>query len=191
MVDKKCILVALALAAMPVAVGAQGLAIKGGVSFGDVSNSGVLPGDVEMRTGFAIGVAAFSPGPVGFGIEALYAQRGVTGDETIDSRELEYIDIPLYLRVALPNPAVTPYAYLGPQISYELGCDAGDDSCPESDRPQWPTAGVIGAGVAIGDQRFSIEGRYIYGISDLNVGTVTDEDSYEDRSFMILGAVAF
>ena len=191
MVNTKHVLVALALAAMPAAVDAQGLGIKGGMSFGSVSNSGVLPGDVGTRTGFAIGIAAFSPGPVGFGIEALYAQRGVTGDENIASRELEYIDLPVYLRVALPNPAVTPYAYAGPQISYELGCDAGDESCPESDRPQWPTAAVVGAGVALGEQRISIEARYVYGLSDLNVGTVTDEDSYEDRSFMVLGAITF
>jgi hypothetical protein len=184
-------LIALALVAVPATAYGQGLGIKGGVSFGNVSNSGVLPGDPGTRTGFAIGVAAFSPGPVGIGIEALYAQRGVTGDEGIQSRELEYIDVPLYLRLALPNPAATPYAYVGPQISYELGCDAGDQSCPDSGRPQWPTAGVIGAGVAFAEQRISIEGRYVYGLSDLNIGTVTDEDSYRDRTFMVLGAITF
>jgi hypothetical protein len=37
----------------------------------------------------------------------------------------------------------------------------------------------------------SVEGRYIYGLSDLDFDTVSDEDSYEERSFMILGAVTF
>ena len=183
-------LIAIALLTAPAVASAQ-VGIKGGVSFGNVSNSGVLPGDVGSRTGFTIGISAFSPGPLALGLEALYSQRGVTGAESTASRELEYIDVPLLLRASLPAP-VSPYVYLGPQISYELNCDAGDDSCPGSDRPQWPTAGVIGAGVAFGEEaRFSVEGRYIYGLSDLNFETVTDDDSYEERSFMVLGAITF
>lgn len=182
---------ALALLTAPSLVSAQTFGIKGGASFGDVSNSGVLPGDVGGRTGFTIGVTAFTPGPLALGVEALYSQRGVTGDEATASRELEFIDIPLLVRASLPAP-VSPYVYLGPQISYELDCAAGDESCPGSDRPQWPTAGVIGAGVSFGtDARFSVEGRYIYGLTDLEFETVTAEESYEERSFMVLGAVTF
>ena len=182
---------ALALVAAPAAGSAQGFGIKGGASFGSVSNRGVLPGDVGRRTGFTVGIAMFTPSPIGLGLEALYSQRGVTGDESTASRELEYIDVPVYLRVALANPAIAPFAYAGPQISYELNCDTGDDSCPGSDRPQWPTSAVVGAGIALADQRISIEGRYVYGLSDLNFDTVSDEDSYRDRSFMILGAITF
>ena len=187
----KIMLMAVACIAAPAAIGAQGFGIKAGASFGNVSNRGVLPGEVGRRTGFAVGIAAFTPSPIGFGIEALYAQRGVTGDESTASRELEYIDVPLYLRVSLANPAIAPFAYAGPQISYELNCDTGDESCPGSDRPQWPTSAVIGAGIALADQRISIEGRYVYGLSDLNFDTVSDEDSYRDRSFMVLGAITF
>ena len=31
--------------------------IKGGASFGNISNKGVLPGDLKTRTGFAAGVS--------------------------------------------------------------------------------------------------------------------------------------
>lgn len=186
------LIAALALLAVPAMAGAQGVGIKGGVSFGNVSNRGVLPGDVGRRTGFTVGLTAFTPGPLALGLEALYSQRGVTGAQSTASRELEYIDIPLLLRASIPTDVLTPYVYLGPQISYELNCDTGDDSCPGSDRPQWPTAGVIGAGVGFGPNgMLSVEGRYIYGLSDLDFDTVSDEDSYEERSFMILGAVTF
>ncbi|HET9949174.1 MAG TPA: porin family protein [Longimicrobiales bacterium] len=182
---------AYAIGLSPAALEAQA-AIKGGVSFGDVSNSGVLPGDVEGRTGFTIGLSLFSPGPIGIGLEVFYSERGVTGREAPASRELEYIDVPLLLRAAIPTGSVAPYAFAGPQISYELDCSSGDESCPDSGRPQWPTAGVIGAGIAFGENmNFSIEGRYVYGLSDLDLETITTSESYEDRSFMILGAIGF
>jgi len=190
----KCAITTVALCAIafaPTTATAQ-VGIKGGASFGNVSNSGVLPGDVEGRTGFTIGISAFTPGVLGLGLEGYYSQRGVTGRETIASRELEYIDVPLLVRAALPTGVVAPYAFAGPQISYELECSSGDESCPESGRPQWPTAGVIGAGVAFGENmNVSVEGRYIYGLSELDFETVTDENSYRERSFVILSAIAF
>jgi len=183
--------VALALAAAPVASTAQ-VGVKAGASFGDVSNSGVLPGDVGRRSGFTIGVSAFTPGPLGLGLEGLYCQRGVSSQAGANSRELEYLDIPLLARVSIPTPGVAPYAYAGPQISYELACNAGDGDCPRGDRPQWPAAGVIGAGVALGGSTtVSVEARYIYGLHDLKLETVTAEESYRERSFMLLAGIAF
>src|SRR5690242_4243615 len=46
-----------------------GFELKGGVSWGNVSNRGVLPGQLEGRNGFALGVGMFGGSPVGFGIE--------------------------------------------------------------------------------------------------------------------------
>ncbi|HEX3273804.1 MAG TPA: hypothetical protein VHR43_03025, partial [Gemmatimonadales bacterium] len=70
------------LAVVPVSLAAQvELGVKGGASFGDVSNKGVLPGNLDTRTGFAAGVSVgLGGGLVGVGGEALYAQRGLTGD---------------------------------------------------------------------------------------------------------------
>lgn len=167
-----------------------GIGIKGGLSYGDVSNSGVFPGGARTRAGIAIGVAMLSGGPIGVGIEALYAQRGITGGSG-NSRELDYIDIPVYLRVGMTVPEIQPFAYLGPQVSVELRCDANGSSCP-SGRDKWSYAGVVGAGLRF--QRaagLSLEGRYIYGLSDLKLGTVTDSENYQTRSFMILLGVGF
>jgi hypothetical protein len=177
----------------PAALRAQGgFGIKGGISYGNVSNRGILPGNLETRTGFAIGLALGSASSLlGFGIEGLYAQRGVTGAADGDSRKLDYIDVPVYLRATLPMPALAPYAYAGPQMSFEMHCSAGGADCPVSDRPKRTTAAVLGGGVRIGAKKgFTIEGRYIYGLTDLKLNTITSSSSYKTRSFLILAGLA-
>lgn len=169
------------------------MAVKGGFSFGNVSNRGVLPGDLQQRTGFAVGLA-LGPGRnmFGFGVEALYAQRGVISTSTPAERKLDYVDVPVYLRVLFPSPGIAPYAFAGPQASFELRCRAGDAACPTSDRPRTTYAGVIGGGARLGAaSAFTIEGRYVYGLTDLKLSTVTSADSYKTRSFLILAGWAF
>jgi Outer membrane protein beta-barrel domain len=181
----------LFLAGLP-AARAQGLGIKGGLSYGNVSNSGVLPGNLGARTGFAAGVAlATSSSGLGFGAEALYAQRGVTSSTGIDSRSLDYLDVPLSARVTLPTPGLAPFAYAGPMVSFELRCRAGGVACPDTGRPKRSYAAVIGAGVSLGGRGVSLEGRYIYGLTDLKLNTITSSASYHSRSFLILAGVPF
>jgi Outer membrane protein beta-barrel domain len=184
---------AAALGATSTTARAQGFGIKGGLSYGDVSNRGLLPGDLDTRTGFAVGLAAGSSwNLIGIGIEALYAQRGVKKSASADSREIDYLDVPAYLRVALPTPGISPFAYAGPQLSFELRCHAGGTDCPDTDRRHIDYAAVIGAGVRLGGRSaFSLEGRYLYGLSDLKLTTVTTSESYRHRSFLILGGVSF
>jgi hypothetical protein len=187
---KNRILIALAvLCAAPAIASAQGLGIKGGLSYGNVSNNGALPGNVDQRTGFAVGVSLATGGVIGFGIEGLYAQRGVTSSVIGDSRELNYIDVPLYLRLAIPLGPISPFAYAGPQGSYELKCGTDSGNCVDSGRPKVTFAGVIGAGLRFSG--ISVEGRYVYGLSDLKLNTVTTTDSYQTRSFMLLVGFGF
>ena len=166
--------------------------VKGGISFADVSNKGLLPGNLKGRTGFAAGAMIATKGIVGVGIEGLFAQRGLTSDITAEELKLNYVDVPLYLRVMLPTPAVRPFAYAGPQVSFEISCRTGDLDCADGNRKKTTYAGVIGAGIRFGAMAgISIEGRYIYGLTDLNLSTVTDSESYKDRSFLLLVGLAF
>lgn len=58
--------------------------------------------------------------------------------------------------------------------------------------PKSPTAAVIGGGLSFGQETaVSIEGRYIYGLQDLELETVTNEESFKERSFMILAGISF
>src|SRR5262245_21943930 len=183
-----------ALGATAVLSGQSGIALKGGLSFGNVSNRGLLPGNLDTRTGYAVGLS-FGAGRnmLGFGFEALYAQRGVVSNSSPpDERKLDYIDVPAFVRVVFPSPEIAPYAYAGPQVSFEIRCRAGTSACPDSGRPSTTFAAVLGGGVRLGAQSaFSIEGRYIYGLTDLKPTTVTSSESYKTRSFLILAGWAF
>ena len=169
--------------------------IKAGASFGSISNTGLLPGDLEGRTGFAAGLSfATPPDVVGLGFELLYAQRGAEEPNNPSSRALDYIDLPAYLRVMAPTEGLQPFAYAGPQASFEIDCSAVDEDCPDTGRPTTTWAAVVGAGVRLGEVEgggFTLEARYVYGLSDLELDTVTDGDSYEDRSFLILVGFSF
>lgn len=180
--------VALLLAwGAPAMAHAQSFGVKMGVSYGTVSNSGVFPGDVENRTGFAAGIALRTSGAIGIGVEGLYAQRGVS------VRELDYIDIPAYLRIGIPSPAFSPFIYAGPQISFEIDCNDDGTECPDADdedRPKTTYAGIIGAGIKLGNL-FTVEARYVYGLTNLHLDTVTESENYKTRSFLVLAGISF
>jgi hypothetical protein len=86
--------------AAPSALIAQGEAgLTGGVSFGNISNKGLLPGNLSNRTGFAGGIyAQYHVGLLGVGLDALYAQRGASSDSSSATAQtrLDYVDFPLY-----------------------------------------------------------------------------------------------
>ena len=180
-------LTAVALAAGPVAARAQSIDFKGGLAYGAVpNNSGILPGTLSANTGFALGIGVATGGVVGWGAEFLYAQRGFKGSVLGTSQKLSYLDIPLYLRVSVPSPGITPFAYAGPQFSLEINCDADGGACP-SGHPSLTYAGVIGAGARFGMLGgLSLEARYVYGLSDLQLSTVSSSQNYQTRSFLIL-----
>ena len=186
-------LVAAALAGAGSTTAQSGLGLKGGFSYGNVSNRGLLPGNLTERTGFALGLSAGTGrNMLGFGIEALYAQRGVTGANGADQRKLDYADVPLFVRLLFPSPGIAPYAYAGPQVSFELRCRAGSSPCPDTNRPSTSYAAVIGGGARLGAaSALTIEGRYIYGLTDLKLSTITSSESYKTRSFVILAGWAF
>jgi hypothetical protein len=177
----------------PAAAKAQagGFGIKGGLSYGTATDNGVDPGATQ-RSGFAIGVGGVTGGVVGFGLEALYAQRGFTSTVVGDSRKLDYVDVPLYLRISIPVPFISPFVYAGPQGSYELKCGTDNGNCPDSGRPKITYAGVIGGGLRFGVLGgLSVEGRYIYGLSNLNLSTVSTSTSYKARSLLLLLGIGF
>jgi len=173
---------------------AQGeFGIKAGASFGNISNKGLLPGPLETRTGFEAGLYLGARSSViGLGVEGLFAQRGLRSDQSISvaQTKLDYIDIPAYLKVYIPTPGVRPYAYVGPQVSFEVRCHRanGSDCVPDPDRRKTNYAGVIGGGLRLGSNKLAvtIDARYVYGLTDLKLSTVTSSESYKHRTFMLM-----
>jgi hypothetical protein len=179
--------------AMPAIAGAQGIGVTAGYSYGSVPNqNGVLPGTLSAHSGIAVGVRATSGGLIGWGIEGMYAERGFESSSAGSSQRLSYIDVPFTIRVGLPGPGVSPFAYLGPQGSYELHCDAGGGATCPSGREKMTYAGIVGGGLRFGSlMGLSVEGRYVYGLTNLNYGTVSNSGSYKSRSFMLLAGLGF
>jgi hypothetical protein len=172
---------------------AQSIGLKAGLSFGNISNKGLLPSNLETRTGGAGGISfTTGSGLVGFGVEGLFAQRGATSNQSLATAEtrLDYIDVPVYLRVGIPVASVRPFAYAGPQVSFEVHCRTanGADCLGSTSRKKTDFAGVIGGGVRFGGKSgaVSLEGRYVYGLRDLDLSTVTSSASYKNRTFLIL-----
>jgi hypothetical protein len=186
------LLAALPLCLFAAKANAQGIGLKGGVVFNNVKDNGALPGSLERRTGFTAGVTLSTlRGPIGVGIEGMYAQRGVNSPSGTDARRLDYIDVPAYLRVMIPTGSVNPYLLAGPQVSFELNCTADGGDCP-SGRSKTTYAGIIGAGIFFGNRGgLSLEGRYMYGLSNLHLSTATSSTSYKHRSFLILAGMQF
>ncbi len=192
---KRSFLVAatVALCSLPGAANAQGLGILGGWSYSQVpSTSASGAGSYTANSGFAIGVGAESGGVIGFGINAMYAQRGFTNTAPGFGDKVSYIDVPVYLRVSIPNPVVVPFALAGPQVSFQVNCDEGGGvACPTGNsKTQW--SAIAGLGV-----RFpmiaglSVQGRYVYALQDLNYGTINNQSNYRQRSFEILLGFGF
>jgi hypothetical protein len=188
------------LASAPVSLAAQAEAasqtvagVKGGATFGMLSNDEDLPADLDDRTGFAAGIyGGVRVGALLFGIDALYVQRGLKSDLASNAlpTRLDYIDLPLYVELALPIPAVQPYIYIGPQISFEIHCEtAGGGDCPDpSIRNKTDFLGVGGLGLrlgSVGGFGVGVEGRYLFGFRDLNVGGVAGTEN-KTRAFLVL-----
>lgn len=187
--------VVLAIAILgPISATAQGnLGLKVGATFGNISNKGLIPEDLDTRNGLAGGLSiGWSSGVVGFGAEALYSQRGLKSSASlaVARTRLDYIDVPAYLRVILPTPGIRPFLYAGPQASFEIRCQRANGSSCEgnTDRPKRTVyAGIVGGGARLGGKLgLTIEGRYVYGLTDLKLTTLTSPTSFKHRTFMIL-----
>jgi hypothetical protein len=177
---------------LPAAASAQGVGVIGGWTYGAVPNTNSSgSGTLHANNGFAIGLAAQTGGMFGFGIDGMYAQRGFTSSNPGFSQQLSYIDVPVYFRFAIPNRMVVPFALLGPQVSFELNCDADGGNCP-SGRPKTTYDGVVAFGVKFPQlARLSVQARYLYGLSNLDYNTVNNQSNYHDRSFMLLLGIGF
>jgi hypothetical protein len=168
----------------------QALGIVGGVGYGSTpsANSGV-PGDLRANSGAAIGLSVEGYDAVGFGMNAMISQRGYSNSIAGASQRLTYLDVPVYFKVSAPSYAVTPFALVGPQASYEMNCDGGE--CPAG-RTRMLYSGVLGAGLKF--ERLhgvSIQGRYAFGFNNLNYTTAASGARYKPQSFMLLAGIGF
>jgi len=188
---------ALLLTALATPNASAQVQLKGGISHGDLTTTTptVAPGKLNGRTGFALGLAYQdhpSGSHIGFGTELLYSQRGGTSTKTGFDRRIDYVDFPVYLTVSSTSnsKAVAPYAYLGPQASFEVRCKTGLGDCPQDGRQSTVFEGVVGVGLHFRRERdLSIEARYVRGFNDLGIGTADGQGAYDQSALMLMVGV--
>ena len=188
--SRMALLVALA-AVVPATLAAQmAIGIKGGGSFATLSNSSP---DWKSRTGFVAGLAFnFGGGFFSLQPEALYVQEGAEFNGTPASGSgaphLSYLSVPLLFKVTLPTPALSPIAYAGPSVNFRLTCSFQGTDCKDMTRST-DYGAVLGAGIRFGGaSAFTLEGRYIWGLKDINdPGAGVDNKT---RTFVLLAGIS-
>lgn len=176
----------------PTAANAQmSLGVKGGLSFGTLSNKSP---DWKSRTGFAVGLALDPHAKViGIQPEVLYVQKGVEFDgspsSSSDAPKLSYIEVPVLLKVTIPTPGVQPMIYAGPSVMFRLTCSFAGVDCKNLVKST-DYGAVLGGGLRFGGNHgLTVEGRYTWGLKDINdPGAGVKQQT---RTFLLLAGVSF
>lgn len=116
-------------------------------------------------------------------LEGYWTRKGadlVESGNTVGSFTLDYIEIPLILRVNLPLVVIKPALYAGPAISFKTKCAVEDlvdsESCEAAGATFQSTdfSGIIGAGIGLGP--ITLDVQYDRSFSDiLDVDGATTE----------------
>jgi Outer membrane protein beta-barrel domain len=188
--------------AVPGAALAQGLTYgaKAGVTMGTLSFDPESGGDFGYRIGLAVG--GFVALPLGSRLtiqpEGLFNQRGAKADdEGLETTiALDYIDVPVLVKYAVTHGGSRSFfVFGGPSAAFKVRSRAtatfGDttiDLDADEDIESFEFGVVAGGGVDFG--KWSIDGRYSWGLSNLNKD---DEDDVKlrSRAFSVLAGIRF
>lgn len=175
-------LATLALGLSPAAAEAQsGFGVVGGVNFATFGGDDAE--DIDHKTGLVLG--AFASIPLGqvltFRPEVLYTQKGAEAEDEggVFTASLDYLEIPVLLRIGVPGVGAGLHALVGPTLSFELDCsiefegESSEDCDTAEDleadaRKSFLVGGMIGAGVDLpfGPTLLSLDGRYTFDLEN-------------------------
>jgi hypothetical protein len=194
--------VAWAALAVPSAATAQGLTFgaKAGVTLGTLSFDPEDSADYGYRIGLAVG--GFVALPLGSRLtiqpEGLFNQRGAkAGEEGLESKiALDYIDVPVLVKYAITRGGSRSFfVFGGPSAAFKVRSRAtatfGDttiDLDADDDIESFEFGVVAGGGVDFG--KWSIDGRYSLGLSNLNKEP-EDDVTIKSRAFSVLAGIRF
>ncbi len=130
-------------------------------------------------------------------LEGYWTQKGadlVTSGTTTESFKLQYIEVPLILRVNIPLVVIKPSVYAGPAISFQTKCDAEDTasgtSLPCEDAgitlKSTDVSGIIGAGVGIGPVTLDVQ--YDFSFSNILEDDPTSTDEVKNQTWTVRAA---
>lgn len=205
------LLVVSLLLGAPTGADAQ-ITLKGGVNLADVFGDDVESSDPRPRLAAGGSVDLLSLGPVTIAPELYYAQKGADNLQT-DLQQgtpvqvsLEYVEVPVLLRVGLPfgGTRLSPYVSGGPVFGWQLDCtfesdvQAGvSDDCNqllggegqlEETLRDYEQGLMFGAGFAFdvlpGFGAITLDARYSLGLTRLSEDD--DGPDIQNRAFALL-----
>ena len=169
----------LAATLAPLSAGHAQLTFGGfaGVNFSNLDVTNLDPGDaLNSRTGGMFGgyVGTHLGRLFTVRIEGYWTRKGAdfVSSGTTGSFKIDYIEVPVILRVHIPLVVVKPALYAGPAISFKTKCTAEDSGGPSMSCEDAGTmfkstdfSGIIGAGVGIGPVTLDVQ--YDFSFSDI------------------------
>ena len=174
--------------------------VKAGINLATVTFDPEPDEDVlDRRTGFVGGLFVVVPASdrLGFQGEVLFSQKGASEDGGAGDLALDYLEVPLLLRVGTASPLKTSFhAFAGPSIGLRLRAriktetfdGETEDEDIADDVKGFDFGVVAGAGVNFG--RFTLDGRYTWGLNNLN-SLEDDEFKLRNRVFSSMAGVRF
>jgi len=196
----RCVLV-LALVSVPTAAAAQevGFGVKGGLNLANIHFDPETGADFGFRPGLVLG--GFVSWPMGSRLtiqpEGLFSQKGTSASDEGGEGwiHLDYVEVPVLVMYALSESSTRTFnVFGGPSLGFNVkaraGADFGDESFSEdiSDEIESFDFGVVfGAGVNFG--RFTVDGRYTFGLSNIN--KETEEGKAKNRTLAFLAGYRF
>ena len=175
--------------------------VKAGVNFANLNFEGE-DADVnfDSRMGFVGGLFVVVPSnsPFALQAEALYSQKGAQFEsEGFESKvRLNFLEVPVLARFSTPaSNGSSFHVFAGPSFGFKLSAEAVDSFEGEEettdlddDVKSFDLGLVIGAGVEFG--KFVIDGRYSWGMTDLN-NDDTEDLKVKTRTFSVMAGFRF
>ena len=166
---------------------AQGVGVKGGVLFADLSSDAVK---LDKKTGFEGGlfIDGSRDSVVTAQIEFNFLQKkAASGSSDV---KLNYVEVPVMARINIGSRATNGagvYILAGPSFQAKISETVG--SSTSSDGFQGFDIGLVG-GVGFEAARIGVEGRYTKGFRQVNK-TFSSTNELKSQQFAILASIRF
>jgi len=166
---------------------AQGFGLHGGFTYDTVAGEGLLD-DIQGKSGWLVGLWYGGSAPVTFMGEVSYVVR--EAEPASGQVKRSFIELPTLLRINLGTHNYRVYPMGGPVFDIQLSAEDARGNSIENTFNNYDIGVLIGAGLQI--KWFAIEGRYIWGLTDIlqndvsflqNLGFNSDS---KNRSFQVL-----
>lgn len=157
----------MALCAWPASAQNFDLGLEAGADFSNFIGSGAPTGDLNSsKLGFVGGGFLSLNFGNNFAVrpELLYEQKGnaISGSST--TTELDYIEVPVLLKLGFGTPVINPSILLGPSFAWNTLSSGKISNVNTSD------VGLVG-GVELDISKFLISGRYELGLENIEQNT--------------------